>query len=145
MIVLAGQSVLGMVSCFSARAEYRPVTTTSKANSRTTGRLAGRKRDSRLIRLPQSQHSPVPGVARASQDHAHRTIGIVPEPTLTFVNMGVIVSTILIKSDRPWGGHNVTNPTRAPLPREILELNEQIRLQCFELAGPMAFPPDLTM
>jgi DNA-binding MarR family transcriptional regulator len=36
-------------------------------------------------------------------------------------------------------------PTRAALTREILELNEQIRLQCFELAGPMAFPPDLTM
>jgi len=39
----------------------------------------------------------------------------------------------------------VTKPTRAALTREILELNEQIRLQCFELAGPMAFPPDLTM
>ena len=39
----------------------------------------------------------------------------------------------------------MTKPTRAALTREILELNEQIRLQCFELAGPMAFPPDLTM
>jgi DNA-binding MarR family transcriptional regulator len=39
----------------------------------------------------------------------------------------------------------VTKATRAALTREILELNEQIRLQCFELAGPMAFPPDLTM
>jgi DNA-binding MarR family transcriptional regulator len=39
----------------------------------------------------------------------------------------------------------VTKTTRAALTREILELNEQIRLQCFELAGPMAFPPDLTM
>jgi hypothetical protein len=45
----------------------------------------------------------VPRVARASQDHSHRTIGIVPEATLTFVNTGVIVSTILIKSDGPWG------------------------------------------
>ncbi|HJR90325.1 MAG TPA: MarR family transcriptional regulator, partial [Aeromicrobium sp.] len=35
--------------------------------------------------------------------------------------------------------------TRDALTREIFELNEQIRLQCFELAGPMAFPPDLTM
>jgi DNA-binding MarR family transcriptional regulator len=39
----------------------------------------------------------------------------------------------------------VTNVTRDALTREILDLNEQIRLQCFELAGPMAFPPDLTM
>jgi DNA-binding MarR family transcriptional regulator len=39
----------------------------------------------------------------------------------------------------------VTKPTRAALTREILEVNEKIRLQCFELAGPMAFPPDLTM
>jgi DNA-binding MarR family transcriptional regulator len=39
----------------------------------------------------------------------------------------------------------VTKATRAALTREVLELNEQIRLQCFELAGPMAFPPDLTM
>jgi DNA-binding MarR family transcriptional regulator len=39
----------------------------------------------------------------------------------------------------------VTKATRAALTREILGLNEQIRLQCFELAGPMAFPPDLTM
>jgi DNA-binding MarR family transcriptional regulator len=39
----------------------------------------------------------------------------------------------------------VTKATREALTREILELNEQIRLQCFELAGPMAFPPDLTM
>ncbi|HUS22148.1 MAG TPA: MarR family transcriptional regulator [Aeromicrobium sp.] len=39
----------------------------------------------------------------------------------------------------------MTKPTRAALTREILGLNEQIRLQCFELAGPMAFPPDLTM
>lgn len=39
----------------------------------------------------------------------------------------------------------MTKATRAALTREILELNEQIRLQCFELAGPMAFPPDLTM
>jgi DNA-binding MarR family transcriptional regulator len=39
----------------------------------------------------------------------------------------------------------VTKATRAVLTREVLELNEQIRLQCFELAGPMAFPPDLTM
>ena len=39
----------------------------------------------------------------------------------------------------------MTKTTRAALTREILELNEQIRLQCFELAGPMAFPPDLTM
>jgi DNA-binding MarR family transcriptional regulator len=39
----------------------------------------------------------------------------------------------------------VTKATRGALTREILELNEKIRLQCFELAGPMAFPPDLTM
>lgn len=39
----------------------------------------------------------------------------------------------------------MTKATRAALTREVLELNEQIRLQCFELAGPMAFPPDLTM
>lgn len=39
----------------------------------------------------------------------------------------------------------MTKATRAALTREILDLNEQIRLQCFELAGPMAFPPDLTM
>jgi len=39
----------------------------------------------------------------------------------------------------------VTKATRDALTREILELNEQIRLQCFELAGPMAFPLDLTM
>lgn len=39
----------------------------------------------------------------------------------------------------------MTKATRGALTREILELNERIRLQCFELAGPMAFPPDLTM
>ncbi|HKY57774.1 MAG TPA: MarR family transcriptional regulator [Aeromicrobium sp.] len=39
----------------------------------------------------------------------------------------------------------MTKATRDALTREILELNERIRLQCFELAGPMAFPPDLTM
>lgn len=39
----------------------------------------------------------------------------------------------------------MTKATRDALTREVLELNEQIRLQCFELAGPMAFPPDLTM
>ena len=39
----------------------------------------------------------------------------------------------------------MTKATREALTREIFELNEQIRLQCFELAGPMAFPLDLTM
>lgn len=39
----------------------------------------------------------------------------------------------------------MTKATRVAMTREILELNEQIRLQCFELAGPMAFPHDLTM
>ncbi len=39
----------------------------------------------------------------------------------------------------------MTKATRDALTRQLLELNEQIRLQCFELAGPSAFPPDLTM
>jgi DNA-binding MarR family transcriptional regulator len=43
------------------------------------------------------------------------------------------------------GWHNVTKATRDAVTREIFEVNEQIRLQSFELVGPMAFPPDLTM
>ena len=39
----------------------------------------------------------------------------------------------------------MTKATRDAVTREIFEVNEQIRLQSFELVGPMAFPPDLTM
>lgn len=39
----------------------------------------------------------------------------------------------------------MTKATRNALTREIFELNEQIRMQSFELVGPAAFPPDLTM
>ena len=39
----------------------------------------------------------------------------------------------------------MTKATRDALCRQIVELNEQIRIQSFALVGPMAFPPDLTM
>ena len=39
----------------------------------------------------------------------------------------------------------MTKATRDALTREIAALNEQIRIQCFELAGPSSFPDDLTM
>lgn len=39
----------------------------------------------------------------------------------------------------------MSKTTRDALCREIFALNEQIRLQSYELVGPSAFPPDLTM
>jgi DNA-binding MarR family transcriptional regulator len=39
----------------------------------------------------------------------------------------------------------VTKPTRDALRREVVEINEQLRVQSFALVGPMAFPADLTM